>query len=341
VNAWFFASAGSGLLGGLLQAILISTANVSVAFVVGFVGVRALSHPGRLQRAMGRTLIAVWSVFVLGFALATSHFRDQISLAPDVARRLTLPSLLQDPLQMSFEGGVLFVLAILAAAIACYKGAYSVSDVIQGYTEVERAYAAAKEAYEAELDEAREPIVRAKQDGLDACDQLLARGQSGVKHRSTRIQSIKATIHRHNKVALPGLTRSCRMVLQQYRETNRRVATGRLVDPAYFDRFPDFDDRIDCPQVAELEVEQASVLVLMAELRSSLADARLRLADLSVEPAEESPEETTRHRSVSRRVAGSTRGADAKFGWPTDPLDGEADSYADPGPETPNPTATA
>ena len=341
MNAWFFASAGAGLLGGLLQAMLISSANISAAFLVGFVGVRALYHPGHLQRTMGKALVAGWAVCLLGFSLTTAKFRDAIAVAPDVASTLTLPALLRDPLAISFAGVLLFVVAVLAAMFACYKGAYAVEDVVEGYTEVERTYEEAKKAYEAELDGVRGPIVRAKKDGLHTCDGLLARGKNGVTQRSGKIQGIKATIHRHNKVALPGLTRSCEMALQQYRETNSRVATGRRGDPGYFDRFPAFDDQISCPQLGELEAEQAGVLLLMAELRSSLANARLLLADLSVEPEEASPAETTGHPSVSSVAIGSTRGPRAKLDLSAEPLDGETDGYVDSDYEPPNPSATA
>ena len=331
VGAYFFAQAGGGLLAGLLQAVLVSIANIGVSFLVGAIGVRALYHSGRPQKAMAKVLVSVWGIFVVFFAIATAKFRDAISIAPDVARSLTLPSLLQDPLAISFDGYVLVTMAVLAGALACYKG-MTIDDVIPGYGEVERSYKAAEKVYYDELDALRRPIAKATRGGLDACDALLSRAESIVRNGSTAIERIKATVQSHNEVAQPGLTRSLRLVLQRYREANRSVATGRQGDPTYFKRFPAFEDSVDCRELAELEAEQERVLARMEEVRSGITNARSQLAEISVEVGETTASGQDPTPVEVETPAKSPRRSPplVKFVWPAKPRDNETDRDTEP-----------
>lgn len=143
-NMYFFAQGSSlGLLGGLLQAMLVSVVNVGTAVVVGKFYVPELHHIQASRRGLGVVVIASHALFVAWFNLVVAHYRDLLASRPETALRLAIPETISQPFGLSFDSLMLLVAGVVAAGLGLWKGQAS-DDAYPGYGPLDRRYEEAK-----------------------------------------------------------------------------------------------------------------------------------------------------------------------------------------------------
>jgi hypothetical protein len=128
-----------GLIGGFLQAFLISLANVTVSFLAGWLCLRQLNHKSSARKAMGVIGFLFISVFVVFLHLATAHYREALQHSGDADFFSSLefnPATLQD-----MQSLILIIIGGVITVIAMYKG-YTADDPCPGYGKVYRKWKA-------------------------------------------------------------------------------------------------------------------------------------------------------------------------------------------------------
>lgn len=131
----FFLSKGSqfGLLGGILEAMIIAGVNIAIGFSVGLYVVRGLAHKHwgfRISAAMG-TLVYLGIAF--GFNLAVAHYRTAITGDPFEAPLIAYQHLVAGPFAIEdLESWLLFVMGFLFSLFAAGDG-WWMDDPYPGY----------------------------------------------------------------------------------------------------------------------------------------------------------------------------------------------------------------
>lgn len=106
LNSVLFADASAhGLLGGWTEAIVLAIANVGLAFLLGFYGLRGLNGRGVFRKLAVGVLVAAGLGAVIGLNLFGAHYRDfKAELAKAERPRLEAPGPVEDTI-ISFAGG--------------------------------------------------------------------------------------------------------------------------------------------------------------------------------------------------------------------------------------------
>lgn len=137
VNAAFFSDNPAGLLGGFVQAFLISVANVSLSFFIGYLFLREINHKSWLRKSAGIVLALVFSVLVILLHLSTGHYREALRTSGDAEFFSSFafdPRTLQD-----MNSLVLIGIGIAISMFAMIKG-FRFDDPYPGYGDVYRKY---------------------------------------------------------------------------------------------------------------------------------------------------------------------------------------------------------
>jgi hypothetical protein len=234
-NSYFFSKGSDmGLLGGTLQAMLISIANVGLSVMVGIYVMRNLHHiliERKVTAALG--VLGYLSIIFL-FNLATAHYRAQLEINALLALNNTIPSLRKGLFWIdNFDAWVLFVIGLISSSVALADG-YLADDRYPNFGNVHRRYRKALIAYEA-----------AKQMLLDAINQAVDDGQAELNSRVDRAREDCNEFSRllaRSKSLQDGYQAFCnaieecyRTLLSMYRTANRKVRSS--VAPGYFEDF--------------------------------------------------------------------------------------------------------
>ncbi len=241
-NAYFFAQGNDlGLLGGWLQACLISLANVGSALLIGAGIFPFINHIKILKKALSLISFIVLSAVSISFNLAAAHYRDLLEKFQNPLTN-SIEAILNDPFGISFHGVMLFIVGIVAAMLAFIKG-YTSDDSYPGYGNVDRKFKQAKEIYEefmsAEINKIQDvvkellnkyekKIKEAKKEVIDLKDSI-NKGKEALEIYANKVEAINEKVHEK---------------LKQYREANSSVRTDPA--PGYFSEFPQcFEFAID------------------------------------------------------------------------------------------------
>ena len=140
-NSFFFADAGNqfGVLGAVVEAVVIPIANIGVATLLIFFGVRQLWRREWTRKFVGLLALLAFIGFAVGFNLAVAHYRDGLGVAGhDAASAYALGTLTTAPFKLeSLTSWLLFCLGVLVTVVTLYE-VISFRDPIPGYSRVER-----------------------------------------------------------------------------------------------------------------------------------------------------------------------------------------------------------
>ncbi len=142
VNAFVFAAASEhGLLGGWVQAFIFSATNVLAGTALGFLALRNLNHRKTWRKWAGGGGLLVGVTFALLWNLGVAHFRELISVNPDLIVSQgfidggfdVLDRMKADLFGIhSMPGWALFILGVLAFGCAAWKGYAGLDDKYPG-----------------------------------------------------------------------------------------------------------------------------------------------------------------------------------------------------------------
>jgi len=288
-NMYFFAQGSElGLLGGLLQALIVSLANVGVAVATGMFVLPYLNHRRPSRVALASFGLSAFVAFVTIFNLAAAHYRDMLELNFDQAMVQALPSVMHDPASLSFNSLTLFGIGLLAAGLGLYKG-YTADDRYPGLGRAQRRYQLTRSRFEAEVEQVRSAMIETARSVRKETERLVSYNAERLAGLASLIEDVRGVEQRYESLR-SQLEVECHHGLRRYREANQLVRDlAKYPVPAYFQDYPRFENGLTGRELLgnELQVavknvmreqeEHAQLVERVAELDIAMA-ARVQAA---------------------------------------------------------------
>lgn len=235
-NSYFFAQANDfGLVGGFLQATIISAINLIVGLLTGILFFRSLNHVNTVRNILGWTGISVFASLTVAFNLFVAHYRSALTQDPDRAGYVAVESFLESPLGISeFDSWVLFLIGVVVVIVSTLKS-YRLDDVYPGYGKLARRVIEARDRLRDLQEEWSETLKEHFDDVCERMDVLYevcerkARNLTG--YHNTLIHQ-KAILDRY----VISLTSAMHHCITFYRNQNRQYRSEPC--PEYFSEEP-------------------------------------------------------------------------------------------------------
>jgi hypothetical protein len=251
LNGMFFAEGSeAGIIGGVVQALVLSMLNVGVAALYAVYGLPFLFHRRRWGKAVGVLATVAFAVWLLGLNLAIGHFRDlfvqgagSVQMAELLDRMTAGPLLLGDA-----KSGLLVLLGITLGLLSVIDVAAS-RDPYPGYGAIGRERQHAIERYAHENAKSLAAIMRLRDqtvDDMTAAIELMREAQYDMQ---VAIEG-RSRLHHNYRAYLEHLAVVHERLVQRYREGNRRVRRGDV--PAYFRQPPTRPAFVDPPVMSQM-----------------------------------------------------------------------------------------
>ena len=235
LNGMFFAEGSeAGLIGGGVQALVLSILNVGVAALYALHGYPYLFHRRRELQAAGVLATVAFVIWLVGVNLAIGHFRDlYVAGGGNVAMTGLLERLTTDPLLLDDARSLILVTLGIGLGLLSAIAAAATRDRYPGYTAVARDRERAIERYIEENARCLAHIMELRDNAvydMTAAVRLI---------RDARVEMLRAMegrtrAHQMYVSHLNQLTGVHQRLVQRYRERNSRVRRGE--SPAYFQR---------------------------------------------------------------------------------------------------------
>jgi hypothetical protein len=255
LNGMFFAEGSeAGLIGGVVQALVLSVLNVGGAALYARYGLPLLFHRRGSGKAMGVLATLVFLIWLVGLNLAIGHFRDlfiagagSVQMAELLNRLTTAPLLLGDA-----KSGILVLLGIGLGLLAVIDVA-ATRDLYPGYGAVGYERERAIENYAEENTKSLAAMMQLRDqttDDLSSAIELIRASQFDMQ------QAIegRSRLHHNYRAYLEHLAVVHERLVQRYRECNRRVRRGEA--PLYFRTPPARPAFVDPPVMAPLAAHE-------------------------------------------------------------------------------------
>jgi hypothetical protein len=235
LNGMFFAEGSeAGLIGGVVQALVLSVLNVGVASLYALYGFPYLFHRQRVVKAVGICATLLFGLWLLGLNLGIGHFRDLfIAGAGSVLMADLLNRLTTAPLLLNDAKSLILVLLGIGLGLLSVIDIAATRDRYPGYAAVARDRQRAMERYVEEnarclaaMMELRDRAV----DDMSSAVQLIRDAQFDM----LRAIEGRSRLHQNYLAYLNHLALVHERLIQRYREVNRRMRRGEA--PAYFRR---------------------------------------------------------------------------------------------------------
>jgi hypothetical protein len=235
LNGMFFAEGSeAGLIGGVVQALVLSILNLGVASLYALYGFPYLFHRLRSVRAVAVAGTVMFLLWLVGLNLAIGHYRDLFIagggtvLMSDLLHRLSA-----SPLLLSDAKSLILVLLGIGLGLGAAIDMAAKRDRYPGYATVAADRQRAIERYAEENARCLAGIMELRDNAVDdmtAAVQLIRDAQLGM----LRAVEGRARAHGNYVNYLHQLAGLHDRLVQRYRELNRRVRRGDA--PAYFQR---------------------------------------------------------------------------------------------------------
>jgi hypothetical protein len=234
LNGYFFGKASDfGLLGGVLQAVIVSLVNVMLALIFSRTLLRWIWHVSPFWKALGTVSLFLYIPATITFNLFVAHYREALGGdAADQAAKIAVQTFANYPLLLQdFDSWMLVIIGIAFATVAAIDG-YTMDDRYPNYGNVDRAYRAAVEHYtdiKSELlDELRETRDTASSEIKELKNNLTKR-----RGEHDAILADRRRLVEGYKSHLDHLEIVARSLLAEYRSENRRHRS--TPQPSHFD----------------------------------------------------------------------------------------------------------
>lgn len=278
LNGYLFSQSNPmGLAGGVIAAVLVSAANVSISTFFGMGGKWVNARWRRIFSKSAGLLICIgWFGFAVIYNLSVAHFRDAVEHFGDwqEAGVAALGTLVADPAGLAnMESWLLLTIGFFISTISFVKGFLS-SDPYPGYSRVSRA-----------VHDARDNYIHHLQDSIETLEE----------HRDETVNEMMETaeeVHRHINDSVDALfgqsylISSARAFLEQcnvaanyclsvYRDANKAGRDAKA--PSYFSEVFSFQDvelqPIETTRKDEAERESGEINSLISRATQEIYDA--------------------------------------------------------------------
>ncbi len=267
LNGMFFAEGSeAGLIGGVVQAFVLSLLNVGNAFLYSVYILPLLSYRGWGVKALGFVASFGFLLWVGGLNLTIGHFRDlfienagRVQMADLLHRLSTTPWILADA-----RSGLLVLLGIGLAMLAVIDGT-TVRDSYPGFGAVGREREEAIGRYAEEKSRCLDAMTQLRNQAVDDMTAAIALIRNAAYERQVAVEG-RSRLHHNYLAFLNALTTSQERLIRRYREGNGRARAGS--PPKYFSEPvppPGFLAAPDLAPMPEIEVDVGGDVVQRIE----------------------------------------------------------------------------
>jgi hypothetical protein len=150
INGNFLARGSSlGLVGGALEALSFATLNILGTAIIGFFGIRQLTHRSFARKLVGIVSLCFYAAFAICLNLALAHYREVAGsgISLDVASQAVIGRLAEHPLTLAeLKSWILFALGI-GFSLAALIDVLGLDDPYPGYGRIERRLRALRDLF--------------------------------------------------------------------------------------------------------------------------------------------------------------------------------------------------
>ncbi len=233
LNGMFFAEGSeAGLIGGVVQALVLSVLNVGVAALYALYGLPLLFHRRSAGKVMGVLATVVFGLWLATLNLAIGHFRDLfIAGAGSVQMADLLTRLTMAPLLLGDAKSAILVLLGMGLALLAVIDVAAIRDLYPGYGAVGRERQRAIEHYAEENAKSLATMMQLRDYTVDDMSSAIELMRASQFDMQLAIEG-RSRLHLNYRAYLEHLAVVHERLVQRYRECNRRVRRGEA--PTYF-----------------------------------------------------------------------------------------------------------
>ena len=263
LNGMFFAEGSeAGLIGGIVQALVLSVLNVGMAALFAVYGLPLLFHHRGGVKVIGTLVTLLFALWLGGLNLAIGHFRDLfIAGAGKVEMATLLNHLTTAPLLLGDAKSAILVLLGIALGLLAVIDVAATHDLYPGYGSVGRERQQAVDHYAEENAKSLAAMMQLRDhtvDDLSSAIELIR----GSQYEMQQAIEGRTRLHHNLRAYFDHLAVVHERLIQRYRESNRRVRRGDA--PLYFKRPPARPSFVDPPvlsPVAAFELDARAEVI--------------------------------------------------------------------------------
>lgn len=232
MNGFFFAEGSeAGLVGGVMEALMLSFLNISLGAAMGFFATRYVNHVSLYWRLLAITSVLAISMAAGALNLLIAHYREAFALAAGNAVDFSsvVESFVSEPLVLSdAKSWILGLVGIVIWAFSSYKF-YGLQDPYPGYSSLARRRNRALEG----LSEARKAAIgilaEHKTAAIEEMNAIIAM-LSSRRYEYEMAFNGRIKLYKQFKEYLEGLCSSANKLQQTYRAQfgGRHIGSGEI-----------------------------------------------------------------------------------------------------------------
>jgi hypothetical protein len=246
LNGMFFAEGSeAGLIGGIVQALVLSVLNVGMAALYAVYGLPLLFHRYGGVKLIGVLVTLLFAIWLGGLNLAIGHFRDLfIAGAGKVEMATLLNHLTTAPLLLGDAKSAILVLLGIALGLLAVIDVAATHDLYPGYGSVGRERQQAVDHYAEENAKSLAAMMELRDYTVDDLSSAIELIRGSQLQMQQAIEG-RTRLHHNLRSYFEHLAVVHERLIQRYRECNRRVRRGE--GPLYFRTPPARPSFVDPP----------------------------------------------------------------------------------------------
>lgn len=233
LNSSFFATGSEmGLLGGLIQAIVITFINAFLAFTTILLVRRSfvIQNSGMVNFGY-KMLVSAIVLFTIHFHFFVGHYRDALKIDPENAYYISIQNYIENLYSLiDFDSYILVILGIILFIIMLLD-IYKIKDPYPGYGEISKDHKTEQEVYENMRLELLDSDVQKNKD-VESEIELVIRDANRVYAESEEVLVLKERLEHKYLDYLKHLENTFNIIVGRYRAINTDMRT--TPKPPYF-----------------------------------------------------------------------------------------------------------
>lgn len=282
-NSYFFAKgSGLGLVGGILQAMLISVVNIGAGLLAGHYPMRFIHHKVDLLRYASWIALVLYTCFVFAFNLATAHYRALLELDPLTALSRVFFSLRKGPFSFdNFDAVILLSIGVIFALLALIKS-YRSDTFYPHHGKMDRRHKEAEELYQDAKEEARRITYNVLDDGAGMADDFTIKARRSAFEQPAVLEQLDQFTESFNRFN-GELQTALVTLLKTYRDRNEKIRPSP--PPAYFKVYPvlEIDESLPVERFNTNRTKSADTTAILKEIEAEVAKFGANLRALNTE----------------------------------------------------------
>jgi hypothetical protein len=251
LNGLFFAEGSeAGLIGGFVQAVVLSILNIGAAILFAIYGLRLLIYRKLTVKAVGLVVLLLYVGWLFGLNLLIAHFRDAfIATAGNVSAPLLWQNLIAAPLVLSDAQSWLLAFLGVGFSLSALISASGLDDRYLFYGDIGRAREEAFARFNNEKTIALEGFMTRRDEAVDQMTQVIGALRRQEYDKRLAIDG-RNRLHRDLCAYFDHLAAAHQRLVTMYREANEEARSVAV--PNYFRESPRRLAFLEAPPLATI-----------------------------------------------------------------------------------------